>query len=179
MSSDACRILVLAWGNPGRRDDGLGPALARLVADRAPPGVQVESDYQLQIEHAYAVASHDVVVFVDAAIRGPEPFHLAPLEPARDVAFTTHALSPAAVLSLARDCFGATPRAFLFAVRGHDFSGFGEGLGAPAARNLAAAADFLDAWLRERRFDEILPGAGSLAPTALPPAEREPDHARR
>ena len=49
MSEPTRRILVIGYGNPGRRDDGLGPALAARLEALALPGVTVESDFQLAI----------------------------------------------------------------------------------------------------------------------------------
>ena len=69
------KVLVIGYGNPGRLDDGLGPALAAAIESAAPAGVTVDADYQLTVEDAAAVAEHDVVVFADAAVDGPEPFY--------------------------------------------------------------------------------------------------------
>ena len=46
------RILVIGYGNPGRCDDGLGPALVARLESLRIPGLSVEVDYQLSIEHA-------------------------------------------------------------------------------------------------------------------------------
>ena len=44
-------VLLYGYGNPGRLDDGLGPALARELAARHPAeGVTIETGYQLQVE---------------------------------------------------------------------------------------------------------------------------------
>ena len=67
-------VLLLGYGNPGRLDDGLGPALAARVEALALPGVTVQADYQLCLEDAEAAARHDVVIFADAAASGAEPF---------------------------------------------------------------------------------------------------------
>ena len=48
-------MLLIGYGNPGRRDDGLGPALAGAIAAADLPGVEVESGYQLLPEDALAV----------------------------------------------------------------------------------------------------------------------------
>jgi len=71
--NDAATVLVIGYGNPGRRDDGLGPALAERLQELRLPGVDVDADYQLTVEDAAAAAEHDVVVFADAAQAGPEP----------------------------------------------------------------------------------------------------------
>jgi len=85
------RILAacfIGFGNPGHRDDGLGPEFAARLAALELPEVTVESDYQLSIEHAEAAARHDIVVFADAATDIPSeaPFYLRPIQPAPDAA---------------------------------------------------------------------------------------------
>ena len=50
------RLLVLGWGNPGRRDDGLGPAIVEELDGMGIAGVTAESDYQLSIEAAADLA---------------------------------------------------------------------------------------------------------------------------
>lgn len=136
--------LILAWGNPGRRDDGLGPALVAALGDAAPPGVTLESCYQLQIENAAEVARHDRVLFVDADRSGPAPYSLRRLESAAGrSSFTTHSVAPEAILGLARVLFGAAPEAWLVGIRGYDFDGFGEHLSARARVNLEAAIDLV------------------------------------
>jgi hydrogenase maturation protease len=145
-------VLLLAYGNPGRRDDGLGPALARAVEALEIPGVTVDSDYQLQPETAADVAAHPVVVFADADASGDGPFRFEEIRPRSELSFSSHSISPAGVLGLAHELFGATTRGFLLGIRGMDFEGFGEGLGPEASRNLGEAVRFIEPVLRERRF---------------------------
>ncbi len=140
----ARRVLILGYGNPGRRDDGLGPALAERFQEADLPGVRVESGYQLNIEDAAAVAQHELVIFADADRGSEPPFLLRPLEPRTGaMEFTTHSVSPEGVLGLAHDVFGAETEGFSLAIRGYDFDGFGEGLSDEAELNLNAAVDFL------------------------------------
>ncbi len=153
----ARRVLVIGYGNPGRLDDGLGPACADAIRERAIPGVTAESDYQLVVEEAAAVAEHDSVVFVDAALDGPEPFEWRPVPPACPAGLGTHTLDPGAVIELAQLAFGARPEAWILAIRGYDFNAFGERLSAAARKNLDAALKFLDSWLRA----EVARGDGS------------------
>ncbi len=136
------RALVYGYGNPGRLDDGLGPALVRELAAR---GLGAEADletaYQLQVEDAALVGGHELVIFADAAAAGPEPFELRPLEPRGRPEFSTHSLAPGAVLALAREHFGGPAQAFVLGLRGYEFDDYGERLSPGARRNLAAAAD--------------------------------------
>lgn len=135
--------LVLAWGNPGRRDDGLGPACAARLAAAALPDVAVEWDYQLQVEDAAEVARHERVVFVDAdRSRGEAPWRLERLRPARSgPSFSTHSVAPGEILALSGGLFGRTPEAWLLGIRGYDFDGFGEGLSDGARQNLESALE--------------------------------------
>jgi hydrogenase maturation protease len=135
------RILVIGYGNPGRRDDGLGPAFATRLEALHLPGVTVESDYQLAIEHAHSAAQHDIVVFADAAkdIDPKSSFYLRPIKPAPDAHYTSHSISPQAVLQLAAQCFSAHPVGWLLGIRPTDLESFAEGLAPEAKANLAEA----------------------------------------
>jgi hydrogenase maturation protease len=132
------KFLVIGYGNPARGDDGLGPALtARLEALRI-PGVTVETDYQLAIEHAAQAAEHDVVVFADAATDAEEPFYFRPVTGAPVVGATSHSVSPGQVLELARSCFGASPEGYLLGMRAHALDDFVEALSPEAEAALEA-----------------------------------------
>jgi hydrogenase maturation protease len=141
------RVLVIGYGNPGRLDDGLGPRLVEALAGQAPAHVTTFADYSLQVEHAAAVAEHDVVVFADAAVGGPAPFSFERIEPRSGADFTTHSVSPTALLALAGEHFGKWPTGYVLGIRGCDFDEFGERLSATAIANLAAASAFLLGWL--------------------------------
>ncbi|MCX7818429.1 MAG: hydrogenase maturation protease [Kiritimatiellae bacterium] len=142
------RVLVIGYGNPGRLDDGLGPACAEALRARAIPGVTVESNYQLVVEDAAAAAGHDAVVFVDATVDGPEPFAWRPTSPHAATGLGSHTLDPGAVLELTRSVFHAHPEGWILAIRGYEFDRFGERLSPRARENLDAAIEFLDSWLR-------------------------------
>ena len=131
------RVLVLGYGNPGRQDDGLGPAAALEIGGQGLPEVTAYDAYQLNIEDAADVAEHDVVWFIDAAKTGP-PFAVSALSPAVSVDFTSHIVRPETILAIAAQCYERTPQAFLLAIRGYTFE-FLEALTPGAARNLRLA----------------------------------------
>ncbi len=137
------KILLLCYGNPGRLDDGLGPALGVLLEEGAPPGVQVEINYQLTVEDAGAVADSQAVVFVDAAVQGPEPFSFARVGERDGANFSSHSVEPGQLLYLGRTLFGAATAGFALAIRGYQFGAFGEVLSEGARRNLEAARVFI------------------------------------
>ena len=141
---DQARVLVLCYGNPGRLDDGLGPALgAELEQADLPENVTVDIDYQLTVEDAAEAAAHDVVIFADAAVAGPEPFAFGPLAPGDPESFSTHAVTAEAVLALAGKLFGKIPDGYALAIRGYEFNEFGERLSERASENLERAREFL------------------------------------
>lgn len=141
---------MIGFGNPGRRDDGLGPAAAERLRSRRLRGVATDAGYQLNIEDALAVSRHDVVVFVDAARNLRKPYALTRVRPAAVFPPMSHALGPEAVLAVAAELYGRTPEAWLLAVRGHRWT-IGEGLSAKAEKDLGLALGFLEAFLKEVR----------------------------
>lgn len=153
MTDAGPKILVLGFGNPGRLDDGLGPALAARLEALGLPGVTVDSDYQLTVEDAAQIAAHDVVIFVDAHVSCPPPFVFERLAPRPSASFSSHSVRPDAVLGLAHTLFGGHTEGYVLGVRGQAFNEFGEGLSAEAGVNLDAALDFLVASLTAHRFD--------------------------
>ncbi len=154
MGAEEKRFLVIGYGNPGRLDDGLGPALAEAIEALALPAVTVEADYQLRVEDAALIAEHDVVVFADASVDGEAPFYVERLEASATMSFSTHSLQPKALLGLARDLFQSRTSAYLLGIRGYTFNAFGERLEAQAKENLSAATAYLTEVLRQR--DESL-----------------------
>lgn len=160
MTDARLRVLVYGYGNPGRLDDGLGPALAERVAGAGLPGVTVETNYQLAVEDAALVADHDVVVFADAAMEGPDPFFFRRLIPRSETSFSTHVLPPEVLLAMAAEHFEAEAEGFLLGVRGHEFDEFGEYLSDRARDNLGAAETFLLEAIRTGRFAENVAANG-------------------
>ena len=144
-------ILVYGYGNPGRQDDGLGPALVEQLEAWAKAekisGVAFDSNYQLNAEDALAVAESRQVVFVDAAREGDSPFAFRKLAPQKKISFSTHAMPPESVLALADELYGARPPAWILAIRGEAWEP-NEPPTAAALSHLAAAREFLQARLR-------------------------------
>ena len=139
-------LLVLGVGNPSRGDDALGSLFIDRVAEALQSEVragrvELLTDYQLQIEHALDLVGRQRVVFVDASVRAEAPYHYARVLPDRDESFSTHAMSPAAVLDTHRTVVGEPPSAWLLAIRGESFE-LGDGLSPAAAVNLEAALRF-------------------------------------
>jgi len=146
------RLVVLAWGNPSRGDDALGPeflAQAESVAQKAPCDVAFVSDFQLQPEHATDLLGRDLALFVDASTTVPAPFLFSAVAPTRDRTFTTHAMSPGALLAACDDAFSSPlPAGFLLAIRGDRFE-LGEGISPAAQANLERAVAYFATLLQQ------------------------------
>lgn len=153
------RLLLIGYGNPGRLDDGLGPALAEKLAEKAIPGLTVDANYLLTVEDAHAVAAHDVVIFADASVNGPEPLSFRRIMPAPALSFSSHSNQPEAILGLARVLFGAETRGYVLAIRGYRFDEFGEELSPGACGNLDVAVRLIEELARSRHFDAYLTDA--------------------
>jgi len=156
MTESGAGVLVIGFGNPGRMDDGLGPAMIRRLEERALDGADLDADYQLTVEDAAAVAEHETVVFVDAAEAGPEPYSFDPVEPKDDLGFSSHGCQPGQVMALADRLFGAATKGYILGIRGYEFNEFREALSDKAEANLAAAEKFLTEFLtaQTRRLRE-------------------------
>jgi hydrogenase maturation protease len=136
-------VLVLAVGNPSRGDDALGPLLARRIEGAFLPGVEVLTEFQLQVENALDLEGRELVLFVDAGTGTPAPFELRRARADTDLLYTSHALAPEAVLATyARVKGAAPPPALVLCIRGESF-GLGESLSSAAESNLDAAWSML------------------------------------
>jgi hydrogenase maturation protease len=136
-------VLVIGFGNPGRRDDGLGPLAAERVERLRLPRIVTHAKYQLAIEDAGDAAEFDTVVFVDAMKTGRRQFVIGDVPAAASApGFTSHLVSPQQVVAICKRLYGHTPQSFLIGIRGYQF-GFGDGLSPRAAENLDAAIGYL------------------------------------
>jgi hydrogenase maturation protease len=152
MSGAVAPCLVLGWGNPSRGDDALGPLLVeqlqqRLAAAGLSPQVECLTDFQLQIEHALDLAGRERVLLVDASRDAVAPFEVTTSHPARDATFSSHALSPAALLQVHVDVYGrAPPPTTLLAIRARHFE-LGEPPGADALAHGEQALTWAEHWI--------------------------------
>lgn len=145
--------LVFGWGNPSRGDDALGPlfiARCQALATSHPEwgGIECMTDFQLQVEHALDLQGRERVLFVDASRDCAAPFEVTTPTPARDRSFTSHAMTPQAVLQvyLELELDAAAPPCRLLAIRGEAFE-LGQDLSQAAQTNLDAALTWATDWL--------------------------------
>jgi len=135
--ADACWII--GYGNPQRRDDGIGPFVVDRLKGilRHEKGVRLLALPQLSADLVGELCEADRILFVDATVENldggrtwseiyPET-HLLP--------YLTHHIHPCYLLGLIRDLYHRSTPAWLVSIQGCDF-GFGEGL-SPGAEKRA------------------------------------------
>ncbi|MDO9269682.1 MAG: hydrogenase maturation protease [Methylobacter sp.] len=147
-------VLLFGYGNLSRGDDALGPLLLEYVEIHCSlDAIEILSDFQLQIEHALDLENRRLVLFVDASLACVNAFDFTVLEPARDKSYTTHAMSPAAVLDVYQSIKNQTPPpCFLLSIKADKFE-LGDGLSANAETNLVEACSFAEHLLRNPDLD--------------------------
>jgi hydrogenase maturation protease len=151
------RVLVYGIGNVGRQDDGLGVRLVEQlehVGDESDDAARItfETNYQLGLEDALLLSRFDVVLFLDASCEEhlTRPFALRSIAASDQIAFTTHAMSFASVLSICEELYDRRPRTFLLAIRGYEW-GISEEMSPAGCINSDAAFASLSVMLKSRR----------------------------
>lgn len=140
--------LVIGVGNPDCGDDGLGPAAAARLAERAPPGVKIiqrAGDGLALIEDWDGC---DTAVLIDAAAPAGQPGRIHRFDltqedlPAACSRASTHAFGLNEAVRLARALGRLPARVIVYAVEGLNFAP-----GAPLTPQAAAAVPDLVARL--------------------------------
>jgi len=146
------KILVHAFGNSGRGDDGLGDEfinkLDRWIEINDIHLVDTDSSYQLNVEYAPAMAEHDIVVFVDASKAEIKKFDFSRVQPDPQSFFSTHVLSPSGVLHLCRELYEKQPETYFLQIKGYTWD-MKEELSSEAKINLEEAFLFCCSKLQE------------------------------
>jgi len=147
-------VLLFGYGNLSRGDDALGPLLLEYVESHCGlDSIEILTDFQLQIEHALDLEGRHLVLFVDASVACAKAFDFTELKPVKDKSYTTHAMSPAAVLDVYQSIKKQTPPpSFLLSIKADKFE-LGDGLSANAENNLAQACQFAGRLLSNQDFD--------------------------
>jgi len=134
--------LLIAIGNSARSDDGLGWAFLDKLESADCFNGKTMSCYQLQIEDAEVISHYPRVIFVDAFENPSESeYEWEVTKPLNDFTFTTHALTPSAVLFLCNDLYNSFPEAYTLKIRGYHWA-LEVGLSSVAEKNLYKALNF-------------------------------------
>ena len=142
-------LLVFAIGNESRGDDALAPLLLRQLHTEGMAQAELIEDYQLQVEHVTDLLGRSAVLFVDADVSCAAPFHFSRITAAHDHSYTSHAMTPTALLHAYRQVYGTdAPDSFLLRIRGYNFE-LGASLSDEASANLVRATAKAREWLAD------------------------------
>jgi hydrogenase maturation protease len=136
---------VIGVGNPWRRDDGAGVAVARRLGELAPPGVEARTHEGDGAGLLDAWAGERHVVIVDAARSGAAPGTLVRFDagaeplPARGLRSSTHGFGVVEATELARSLGRLPERLEVYAIEAADL-GAGPGLSPSVASAVEALA---------------------------------------
>lgn len=156
-------LLIYGIGNPGRQDDGLGISVIELLEKLPPPpGVTLESNYQLNAEDALLVAESDSVIFVDSTVEpdAKAPFEVREVEPTQEIAFSTHAMGVRGIVGLCHKLYKKRPRVLLMTLPGYSWE-INENLSPQAEQNLTEAVRVLAELIRSGEWGSLRRGTPS------------------
>jgi len=141
---NSAKTIILAIGNNGRRDDGLGWSIMEAIEQEGNFKGHVEYRYQLQVEDAALIAEYTNVIFIDA-FHGKlkNGFSFEKTEVASEFAFSTHIIPPSSILFLTKELYESSPNAFTLAIEGEEWE-LKKGLSDLATGNLDLALEFFN-----------------------------------
>ena len=134
---------IIGYGNPHRKDDGIGPYLVERLSDELGEGagVALRSLHQLDPVLAEEVQTAEVLILVDATVEPLERgLEWTRVQPTQDLsACDTHHLRPEGLAGLLESLYQRSPAMWLVSVEGKDF-GFGDGLSLEAQEKAERAS---------------------------------------
>lgn len=136
--------LIVAIGNDGRQDDGLGWALMDwLESNEICPKTELVRRYQLLLDDADLIKDKSRVLFVDATKAADvSDIGLETVHPRMDDSFTSHAVSIPTIMATCERCFNTVPQVHLLTIKGYKWE-LKFGLTENASKNLQKAKNFL------------------------------------
>jgi hydrogenase maturation protease len=149
-------VLIIAYGNPLRSDDGLAwRAVERLEGEFPPAQVEIVRVHQLAPELAEAISRSDSVIFVDAATprtkeMKPSDIQVAEIrwEKATQPSGFGHAFSASSVLELSERLYGGEKPAYIVSMIGENFE-HGESLSPRVAAALPAMVGRIEGLIQD------------------------------
>jgi hydrogenase maturation protease len=118
------RVLILAYGNPLRSDDGIAWHVADLLRKRLSSNlVEIVCAHQLTPEFAETVSRACGAIFIDARGDGePGQIYWTRIATATDSMYGSHMLTPAQLMTLCNVLYENSPAAYEVSVTGECFS---------------------------------------------------------
>ncbi|MBW1960023.1 MAG: hydrogenase maturation protease [Deltaproteobacteria bacterium] len=131
------RCWIIGYGNPQRRDDGIGPFVVNRLKGilEHKKEVRLLALHQLAVDQVEQLCKADLLLFVDATVEnldGGRTWHRVSPE-TRNRPYLTHHVQPSYLLGLIQALYHRSIPAWLVSIQGDDF-GFGDKLSPWAER---------------------------------------------
>ena len=156
------RVLIVAYGNPLRTDDGLAWRAAAALQDKfSSSDVEIVRLHQLAPELAEAVSRSEAVIFVDANAAGtgsPGEIRCAQIGLPEAPPRFSHQISPDGIVALAHQLFGLKPTAVSVTLTGECFD-HGESLSPGVTAALPALVARIETLVQQLLSGEAPPGS--------------------
>lgn len=145
---------IIGYGNVHRRDDGIGPYVARIIENSLTPGgnIHIRIFHPLAPDLIEELRHAGRIIFIDASREAIDNgFKWTKIAPEPNGCYhVTHLFTPALILRYIQSLYQHDPETYLVSVQGDNFE-FGDGLDPPAeTRAMRAASEiisFLDTCL--------------------------------
>ena len=162
-------VTVVGAGNEFRRDDGVGPVVARTIQSEHRAGVNVVIDNGSEPSRLLEASTRsDLVIIVDASVCAPSSGSKA--QPAGTIRRITdwsrehsgiltssHGLGILEALALAAALGRETHRVVIYTIEAHD-TGYGIGLSPSVAASVSAVLSLIAAEISDVQSRDLPPG---------------------
>lgn len=165
VESNSSPIWIIGYGNPQRRDDGIG---AYVVAElneilKGKQGIETLAVHQLGPDLVWDLRNAKLILFIDATMSElKEGWQWTIVEPElKNLPYLSHYFDPAFLLGLLQSIYVESPEAWMISVEGRDFD-IGEGLTKEAQnRACMVAAEILKLLESDYLDQTAIPGIDS------------------
>ncbi|ASC70746.1 hypothetical protein XM38_016920 [Halomicronema hongdechloris C2206] len=156
-TAGSTRFLVVGYGHPEHRDDGIGAQVVAHLAAKDYAHVTTVAVPSLRPELSGKLAAASHVIFVDACkTEATTPVKVTPIAPygvetsGSSTPALGHSCDPASLLALTASVYGRVPQAWWIEVPAVDF-GPGQELSSLAQAGVAAALAHIEALIQANR----------------------------
>lgn len=166
-------IWIVGYGNPQRRDDGIGPCIVNRLRPifKHLSNVHLLALHQLEPDIVDTLKTADTILFVDASVEMlSEGRRWTAVQPElQALPCLVHQVTPSFVLWLLQCLYHRNPAAWIVSVAGIDFR-FGNGLSSAARQSTEQVSREIEAFVftyfyRSRHYHSAQPEEKSRRPT--------------
>lgn len=154
MSTLPPSLFIAGIGNAMRRDDGIGPYIAREISCLSLRQADISFPIDLNVEWLEILSQFEVVILVDARADGAGEVTFDKVDPmSYQTTRSSHYLDPGTIALVIGELFSAKTQLYACSVPGYDFS-IGEGLSEAGKAKADEAISILRRWLTDNGYHE-------------------------